>query len=331
MRILTDFLQRLYEFVSYYGLQEDDSLDGKDSTILLNRYVVLSVVILIIHCICNIVFFGITKDSIILFLVSLSLLLVRFLLTTNINRKYFISSFVIILTAVVTYYSSFCGVESGMYLFYFPLLSCLPVFFNLNKNKFLSGFLFILIISSLYVSAITNFTVVERNPLLGSYGYHLLILNISSILLLLAVNIFFLLEKRSDYFFILHRNTLKREQIDDLNNEVVRLKKLLKKEDFSENKIEDLIKSIQLNDVVFVENFEKLFPDFFRELHQITSVPLTVSDLKFCAMLKLGYSIKQIAIYTNSTIKSVEGKKYRLRKKLNISAGSESKTWMSAI
>ncbi len=124
---------------------------------------------------------------------------------------------------------------------------------------------------------------------------------------------------------------MRREQVDDLNKEVIRLRKLLNQEDFSETKIEELIKSLQLNDVIFIQNFEKLFPDFFIELKRLSNVPLTTSDLKFCAMLKLGFSTKQIALYTKSTIKSVESKKYRLRKKIDIPYTDDSKIWISAI
>jgi DNA-binding CsgD family transcriptional regulator len=58
---------------------------------------------------------------------------------------------------------------------------------------------------------------------------------------------------------------------------------------------------------------------------------MSISDQKMCAMLKLGFTAKQIAIYTNSSVKSVEGKIYRLRKKLNLSSDVNSKTWFSML
>ncbi len=331
MKFLNLRLRRLYEVISYYGLDDDESQNKKDFIILLNRYVVICFLIFVSHSLCNLLFLGITKDSILLFFFSILLFFARFLLNNNVKNRFLISCALVILTCIVTYYSSFCGVESGMYLFYFPLISSLPVFFGFKKDRFLMIFLFIFMLLSFYLSAFTNFTVVQRNPFLGDYDNTLLLLNITGILLLLAVNLFFIYEKRTDYFFVLYRNTLRREQIDHLNSEITRLRKLLNKENFSEQKIEELIRSLQLNDVIFIENFEKLFPDFFLGLQNITSVPLTISDLKFCAMLKLGFSTKQIAIYTGTTIKSVEGKKYRLRKKLKISADYDSKTWMSAL
>ncbi|GEM_PF-2188720 len=43
---------------------------------------------------------------------------------------------------------------------------------------------------------------------------------------------------------------------------------------------------------------------------------LSKSDLKLCLLLKLQYSVKEIAVYNNTTTKSVEVSRYRLRKKL---------------
>nr|WP_314498773.1 hypothetical protein [uncultured Chryseobacterium sp.] len=195
MKLLKSFLLRSYDMISYYGLGEVESHDDRDFVILLNRYIVLCFVIIIFHSFSNIIFLGLTKDSVFLFVFSMILLFCWFSFSNIIRKGYFISAVLVILTAVVTYYSSFCGVESGMYLFYFPLLSCLPVFFSFKKDKISAVFIFVLIIVSLYVSAFTNFTLVEKNPFLGTYAHQLLIINISSILLLVAVNFFLLLKK----------------------------------------------------------------------------------------------------------------------------------------
>jgi DNA-binding CsgD family transcriptional regulator len=155
----------------------------------------------------------------------------------------------------------------------------------------------------------------------------LLLMNISFLLLSLALNSFFFYRKIKTYYFILNRDLHKNMQIDNLNQEVVRLKRLLNKDVFSEETLKDLVDSIQLNDTVFLEKFEVFFPGFFDKVQKISENPLTGSDLKMCAMLKLGFTAKQIAIYTNSSIKSVEGKIYRLRKKLNINTDEDSKAW----
>lgn len=55
----------------------------------------------------------------------------------------------------------------------------------------------------MYISAISGFKLIEKNPLIGNYAYTLLILNITSILLLLSLNFLFFIDKRDDYYFVL--------------------------------------------------------------------------------------------------------------------------------
>ncbi|MFS3004714.1 helix-turn-helix transcriptional regulator, partial [Bacteroides uniformis] len=49
---------------------------------------------------------------------------------------------------------------------------------------------------------------------------------------------------------------------------------------------------------------------------------LTATDLRFCALLRLNLSTKDIAQMTNLTIRGVEAARYRLRKKLDIPDGT---------
>ncbi|MCA6066016.1 hypothetical protein JI747_002430 [Chryseobacterium sp. RG1] len=104
---------------------------------------------------------------------------------------------------------------------------------------------------------------------------------------------------------------------------------MLNKDDFSEEKLGELINYIHINDAIFLEKFDYFFPDFKKKISTMSKVSLSASEFKLCALLKLGFSTKQIALYTNSTIKSVEGKKYRLKKKLNLSSTSDYKVWFA--
>lgn len=70
---------------------------------------------------------------------------------------------------------------------------------------------------------------------------------------------------------------------------------------------------------VFQTNFDRIHENFFRNLH--TRYPeLTSNDLRLCAYLRLNLSSKDIANLMNISLKGVEAGRYRLRKKLNISA-----------
>ncbi len=322
----------LYDNISYMGVNDQQSNNDRDLTILLNRYFVLCSIIFFIHGLSNVLYFRhFAWDNIALFIFSaLAIVLNRVVIGRNLLKPV-LATIVFALTIIVTYYSSFCGIESGMFLFYFPLFAILHLFFDYKTDKYLVIILSIFILILMYISASSDFKIIEKNPDIGTYVHTLLILNITCILLLLSINFIFFIDKRDDYYFILHRNTLKRMEIENLNQEVFRLKNMLNKDDFSEGRLEELINYIHLNDVVFLEKFDFFFPEFKTKLSAMTEVPLNVAEQKLCAMLKLGFSTKQIAIYTNSTIKSVEGKKYRLRKKLDLSSTSDNKIWFADV
>ena len=60
----------------------------------------------------------------------------------------------------------------------------------------------------------------------------------------------------------------------------------------------------------FLKNLKKLHPN------------LTHNDLKLCAYLRLNLSTKEIAPLFGISVRSVEIKRYRLRKKMNLSHGT---------
>ena len=89
-------------------------------------------------------------------------------------------------------------------------------------------------------------------------------------------------------------------------------------------KVEQLIKKINKNlkkndDWEFFEDaFNNADKDFFKEL-KAKHPKLTNNDLRLCAFLRLNLSSKEIAPLLNISVHSVEIKRYRLRKKMNLS------------
>lgn len=90
----------------------------------------------------------------------------------------------------------------------------------------------------------------------------------------------------------------------------------------SRRDIDRMLSMIDNNDTdqfwsVFQNNFDLIHKNFFRNLHK-KYPKLTPSDLRFCALLRLNLNTKDIAKFTNLTIRGVEGARYRLRKKMDI-------------
>ncbi len=91
----------------------------------------------------------------------------------------------------------------------------------------------------------------------------------------------------------------------------------------SDNIIRKVVKSIDSNInskddwKFFEEAFNNADKDFFKKLKELHP-SLTHNDFKLCAYLRLNLSSKEIAPLFNISTKSVEIKRYRLRKKMNL-------------
>lgn len=99
---------------------------------------------------------------------------------------------------------------------------------------------------------------------------------------------------------------------------------LLQKDEAHLKKIRHLASS---NDPSFLMLFKETYPDFYKKLNKINP-GLIAGEQKLCAFLKLDLSTKEIAQFTNSSIRAVEAKKYRLRKKLSIPSEEDINVWM---
>ncbi|PQA91224.1 hypothetical protein B0A69_18225 [Chryseobacterium shigense] len=84
-----------------------------------------------------------------------------------------------------------------------------------------------------------------------------------------------------------------------------------------EKKLLEVMELAQKNDSSFLMKFKELNPEFIKNL-LIINPDLENSELAFCALLKLHFTSKEIADYTFVQHKSIQQKKYRIRKKLNI-------------
>ncbi|MBN9337366.1 MAG: hypothetical protein J0I88_05890, partial [Chryseobacterium sp.] len=74
----------------------------------------------------------------------------------------------------------------------------------------------------------------------------------------------------------------------------------------------------------------EVYPDFCNKL-QMTYPDLLNSELAFCAYLKLNFSTKEIATYTFTAIKSVQNRKNRIRKRLNIPSEEDIYIWIDKL
>ena len=89
----------------------------------------------------------------------------------------------------------------------------------------------------------------------------------------------------------------------------------------------DLIEMVKNNDLAFFSAFKEIFPDFVKKILDINP-KMVQSEIEFCALLKLNISTKDIARYKFIEPKTVQNKKYHIRKKLNIPDNMDIYHWL---
>lgn len=89
-----------------------------------------------------------------------------------------------------------------------------------------------------------------------------------------------------------------------------------------------LIEMVKKNDLAFLSSFHEVFPDFSTKLQAINP-KVVQTEIEFCALLKLNIPTKEIARYRNIEHRTVQNKKYLIRKKLNIPKDADIYYWFS--
>ncbi len=102
------------------------------------------------------------------------------------------------------------------------------------------------------------------------------------------------------------------------------------------NKIKNIYQYLQNNTYVFnnAENLnkqiDKVYKDFLNRLEE-KHPGLTKAEKKLCTLLYVNMSSKEIATITNSTIRTIETSRYRLRKKFNLSRDEDIVSFLQKI
>ncbi|MDF2476245.1 MAG: hypothetical protein K0S24_1728 [Sphingobacterium sp.] len=101
-------------------------------------------------------------------------------------------------------------------------------------------------------------------------------------------------------------------------------------EQIGENKFNNLIELAKSNNPEFLTLFAELYPQFIQALKTLDP-NIRTTELEFCAMAFLNFSTKNIAEYTFVTVRAVQVRKNRLRKKLEIPSDADFNTWMRGL
>jgi DNA-binding CsgD family transcriptional regulator len=94
--------------------------------------------------------------------------------------------------------------------------------------------------------------------------------------------------------------------------------------------LEEVVHLVMNNNPAFLIKFNEFDSEFIKKLLHL-SPTLIATEIEFCVLLRLNFETKEIARYTKTSVRSVEGKKYRIRKKLDIPSDQDINIWMTHI
>ncbi|WP_236709659.1 helix-turn-helix transcriptional regulator [Elizabethkingia ursingii] len=109
----------------------------------------------------------------------------------------------------------------------------------------------------------------------------------------------------------------KRVSVSESKRKILENETRILKTKIHDKSFDEVITLAKKNDTIFFTKFTALYPDFVTDLQKINP-DLKRSELMFCAMLKLNFSSKEIANITGVLHTSVQKRKNKIRKRLNI-------------
>lgn len=151
--------------------------------------------------------------------------------------------------------------------------------------------------------------------------YKSLALIIAGVVVFFAVKMYFILK------YFKRFRTERQKRVKTKINLIAKEKELDNLESKVNDSFAELLELAKSNDSSFLSRFKEVYPDFYHKLN-MTYPDMTTGQLRFCALLKLNFSTKEIAHCTHISVRSVEMKKSRLRKQLNIASDIDLNNWM---
>lgn len=289
----------------------------------INKYLILIIIVYSFHflfafCMCG--FTTLNKVHLLMIFYYVFMLILKkktYVFGIPINIYSFVS-YIVLLTSL-TFLSIHTNYSIKVEFYFFPVLSSIPFLFDLKKDWGYVSSVFIIAILFILFPLFFSVEFVEKNKDLNYLSVRFMsVANVIISILTLFVTIYFVHEKEQ----YIHHVTLKKDELEGHFNELEEKYFNLMKNQFQVNNLteHDILEIYRLAETsapVFLDKFCFFFPDFKNTLDS-KGHNLSYNDMIFCALIKLNYDTKKMAQILNLTVRAVESKKYRLKKKLNI-------------
>lgn len=225
-----------------------------------------------------------------------------------------------LLIFIIFFFSSTTGFDNGIAMYYFVMLLTSIFIFNRKhtiKYNIITFFTVFILFTISHLNDFRIFTIENNDNALFSKNQRF----VAFIQTFIGAVIFgyFILSKNFKVYRFYHQTLRSNSIINDLKNKIANTENYVN--------IEKVVKLAIHNDIGFMPVFKQSYPDFQDNLLQ-KNKEITQDEIKFCALLKLGFTTKDIAEYTHLTVRSVQTRKNRLRKAFAIPSETDLYIWI---
>lgn len=270
---------------------------------------------------CRDLIFGLKTNFFVLSTLGIFYLFLFFF--TKLRYNHFVALFSLeLLLLLVFFFSSTTGFENGLSLYYFVIMLASLFIFNSKKTVRynLIVYLSVLILFSFsHYYDFRIFAVEGADNVLFSENQRL----ITFLQVFLGVSIlgYFILSKQFK-IVKLYQQALRSEKI------IADMRAKLNSKDQID--LEGIVKLAMSDDIAFIPKVKQMFPDLYDNLMKINT-DMSADEFKLCALIKLGFTTKDIAEYNHLAVRTIQTRKSRLRKSFGISADVDLYKWIDMV
>ncbi len=227
----------------------------------------------------------------------------------------------IVLALLFFYYSGTIDFRSGIIFYYFPLLSSVLIVFN-GKHKVSFGIgIYVIVFVLFSVGHLLDFNFFESQYSDAVFIKSTRTISFIQSFILMCFNGFFVLNNYNILTRLYHKNVKRKLIVSNLKRQL---------NETTQDNIKLVMEMAMNNDVAFIPYFKQVFPDFYNKLIALNP-NMSNEEFKLCAMLRLGFTTKDIAEYTYLSVRTVQGRKNRLRKSFDIPSETDLYYWIELI
>ncbi len=270
---------------------------------------------------CRDLVFGLKINFIALSALGLFYLFLFFFTKARYNHFVILFSLELFLL-LIFFFSSTTGFENGLSLYYFVIMLASLFIFN---NKKTVKYNIIVYVTALILFSISHyydfriFTIKGADSALFSENQRL----ITFLQVFLGVTIlgYYILSKQFKVVK-LYQQALRSESI------IAEMRSKLNSKDQID--LEGVVKLAMNDDIAFIPKVKYIFPDLYDNLIRINP-DMTADEFKLCALIKLGFTTKDIAEYNHLAVRTIQTRKSRLRKSFRIAAEIDLYKWIDTV